>query len=86
LRYSFAYYIALDSDLGVVASLKKSWSLTRGNVGTLFLLDLVQVASTVIPLNLLVCRPFFTMNYVYLYRTLSSAQKASEVEFFDNRF
>ena len=79
LRFSFAYFVALDSDLGVAASLKKSWELTRGKVGVLFILNIIFGIIGIISFGYFFLCPFFTMIYVYLYRKLSeSDRKISE--------
>jgi len=70
-RFGFAPYVALDTELGVVASLKKSWNMTRGYTGHLVLLYFIsKTVASVTPLNFIVV-PFFIMVNIYVYRHLA---------------
>ena len=84
----FGYYIVDKSARragAIIESLRKSWELTRGIAGKVFLLDLVLLGLIIlgaIPLGLglFIVFPILVLANAYVYRRLDEAQAASKVE------
>lgn len=84
----FGYYIVdknTRSTNAIVESLRKSWELTRGIAGKVFLLDLalfglVILGSIPIGLGLLIVFPLVFLANAYVYRRLEGSAVESEVE------
>jgi hypothetical protein len=79
-RLDSAYYIALESGRGVVASIKESWNLTRGKAPVFFSLYFITYLLGLFmhplwkSIFLVLILPTYSMFYVYLYRTLSKGE------------
>lgn len=76
-RFGFAYYISMETDLGVINSLRRSWNMTRGYTGYLILLALISSALSSVALLNFLTMPFFMIVYINLYRYLM--QKKSRI-------
>ena len=84
----FGYYIVDKNASGtdaIIESLQKSWELTRGMAGKVFLLDLALLGLIIlgaIPLGLglFIVFPLIALAYAYVYRRIEGSAVASEVE------
>ena len=75
IRLQFFPAFIVEENEGIVESLKMSWSITRGNVGKLFLLGVVMFALILLGLVVLligvfVAIPLVYMMYCYTFRKL----------------
>lgn len=77
IRLQFFLMFILDENAGAIDAMRKSWRLTQGRFGFLFLLGLTQILITIIGLCLLgigyfVAIPLIMMMECYTYRLLNS--------------
>jgi len=84
----FGYYIVDKNASGtnvIIESLQRSWELTRGIAGKVFLLDLaflglIILGAIPVGLGLLIVFPLIALALAYVYRRLGGSAVASEVE------
>jgi len=84
----FGYYIVDKNASGtnvIIESLQRSWELTRGIAGKVFLLDLAFLGLIIlgaIPfgLGLLIVVPLIVLTLAYVYRRIEGSAVASEAE------
>ena len=75
IRLQFFYTSIVEEDTGIMASLKRSWEITRGQAMPLFLLLLVTTGFTVLGLGffvigIFVTFPLVSLMYCYVFRKL----------------
>lgn len=84
MRLMFATYLIVDTNTGVIAALKQSWQLTRGEVWTIVKLALLSILVVVLGalalvVGLLVAIPVIAFAYAHLYLTLVARNQAPVV-------
>lgn len=77
MRLMLATYLVVDTDAGVVAALKQSWALTRGEVWTIVKLAalsifVVLLGALALVIGLLVAIPVVAFTYAHLYLALTA--------------
>jgi uncharacterized membrane protein len=77
IRLQFFFASIVEEDTGMVASLKRSWEITKGQVAPLLLLLLVVIGILVLGLAFLiigifVAYPFVGLMYCYVFRKLTA--------------
>lgn len=85
IRLQFFLMFILDENAGAIDAMRKSWRLTQGRFGFLFLLGLTQILIAIIGLCFLgigyfVAIPLIMMMECYTYRLLNSPLKVSTDE------
>lgn len=75
LRLMFATYLVVDGKTGVIEAIKKSWTMTRGEVWTIVKLALLSVVVALLGalallVGLLVAIPVIAFTYAYYYVAL----------------
>lgn len=83
IRISFAGFIVLDTDLGAMAALKRSWRITKGHVWKLAFLSFLILALNIIGFLALIVGVFFTLvmsqfAYAIAYRVLWALYQEKE--------
>ncbi|MGE5455189.1 MAG: glycerophosphoryl diester phosphodiesterase membrane domain-containing protein [Methylocystaceae bacterium] len=73
LRLQFTIFLIMDEDLGAVEALKKSWEITRGSAGNLFLfwllcLLIIILGFIALVVGVLVAAPVTYLGLTYIYR------------------
>lgn len=81
LRLQFTMFLIIDEDLGITDAIKKSWEITRGSAGNLFLFWLLSILIIIVGLialivGLLVAGPVVWLGMTYIYRQLNPGQPA----------
>ena len=82
IRLQFWIYCMIDTRVNGVAAIAKSWQITKGNTGNLFLfgilLGLILLAGTLVfGIGLLVAIPVVGLATARMYRALSAPQESS---------
>jgi uncharacterized membrane protein len=77
VRLQFSLASIVEEDTGIVASLKRSWEITKGQTMPLLLLLLVMIGLTVLGLaffiiGIFVTYPLIGLMYCYVFRKLSA--------------
>lgn len=75
LRLQFATAFIVEENTGILESLKMSWRITRGHMGKLFLLAVLETALVILGMlvfliGIFVAVPLVLMMYCYTYRQL----------------
>ncbi|MFZ2152200.1 MAG: glycerophosphoryl diester phosphodiesterase membrane domain-containing protein [Minisyncoccia bacterium] len=81
MRLMFATYLIVDTNTEVIAALKQSWQLTRGEVWTIVKLALLSMLVAILGVlallvGLLVAIPVIAFAYAHLYLALVSRNQA----------
>ena len=76
VRFSFAPLILVDTNMGIIASMKESWAITEGNFWSLLLFWIVVgvlnfLGFLALGIGLLVSVPVTTFSSIFVYRALS---------------
>lgn len=84
MRLMFATYLIVDTNTEVIAALKQSWQLTRGEIWTIIKLALLSILVVVLGglallVGLLVAIPVIAFAYAHLYLTLVARNQAPVV-------
>ncbi len=79
VRFSFSFYIVVDTKMGPIVSMKESYAITKGKFWKLLLfwivIGLVNLLGLIfLGIGLLVSVPITTLASVYVYRELSKAR------------
>ncbi len=82
IRLQFSLALIVEEDAGVIESLKKSWALTKGHMGSLILLLLTMicvliVGAILLGIGIFVAIPLTYVMYCYSFRVLSSISEDS---------
>jgi len=77
LRFQFLFASVVDDETGVIASIKRSWNITKGHTMQLFVLMLIQMAIFVVGMivlgvGIIAATPFTALMYAYAYRKLTA--------------
>ncbi|WP_080904468.1 glycerophosphoryl diester phosphodiesterase membrane domain-containing protein [Parabacteroides sp. Marseille-P3160] len=77
LRLQFAFYFIVEENTGILDSLKKSWTITKGQVFPLFLLLLVGIGIVILGIialgiGVFVAIPLIFMASCYVFRKLNA--------------
>ncbi len=79
IRFSYAPYVAIFERKWPIAAIKRSWSITKGNIGTLIWLGIlclgvVIIGALALLVGLLWAFPTVIVANLYLYKQLSEAK------------
>jgi len=76
LRLQFTMWLIMDEDLGIIAAIKKSWEITRGSTGNLFLywllcLLIIILGFIALMVGILIAAPVTWLGMSFIYRRLN---------------
>ena len=77
LRLQFCFISMVDENTGIIESLKRSWSITKGYSLQLFILLLIMIlisfiGSVALFVGIFIATPLIVLMYVYAYRKLTA--------------
>lgn len=79
MRLQFAGFLVIDEGLGPIAAIKKSWAITRGSTGNLFLFWLLTILIVLLGVicllvGVLVAAPITYLGLTHIYRQLNPVE------------
>jgi uncharacterized membrane protein len=80
IKYQYYSYLIVEKKMGPLDAIKKSGQITQGNIGNLFLFNLLLIVVSLLGLlalvvGVLVASPVVGIAQAYVYRKLSAAKK-----------